>query len=112
MQLFVIICKHSSSDFDQQITTCVLQMIDSSVKFGDWCHKSVPEVEATKLLCRCPWAALLLALAVMWSTGLAGQEELGRSQCSLSWSHPWGHKEGAVCTEILKRMSNITALLV
>lgn len=44
----LVICKHLSSDCDQQITTYVLQMIHSNVKFGGWCHKSVLEVQSHK----------------------------------------------------------------
>lgn len=91
----LFICKHLSSDFDQQITTCVLQMIHSSIKFGAWCQKSILEVQSQKgAFHGVPgaWTDLLLAVAVMWSMGLAGQEELIRSQCSLNWSHSCGHK--------------------
>lgn len=83
----LFICKRLSSDFDQQITTCILQMIHFSIKCRVWCHKSVLEVQRHKgAFHGVPgaWTDLLLALA--------GQEELIKSQCSLNWSHSPGHK--------------------
>lgn len=92
----LVVCKHLGSDFDQQVTTYALQMIHPSVKFGDWCRRSVLEMQSHQTAFHGvpgAWTDLpLLALAVMWSTGLAGQEELIRSQCSLNWSHSGGHK--------------------
>lgn len=51
-----VICKHLSSDFDQQITAYALQMTRSNVKSGDWCHRSVLEVQSHQgAFPWCPW---------------------------------------------------------